>query len=286
MTDSSANAAQIEFWNSPAGDKWVTHDDAMGAFLSVIKQRLLERTAARPGERVLDVGCGTGRTTLDLAAQTGPDGRVVGVDVSRALLDRAKGRLARSGLANVELILADAQTFDFPAGEFDLMTSRFGVMFFDDPVAAFRNIAAALKPGGRMAFVAWSTLDNNPWFTLPRDAAIARLGKPAPVPANAPGPFAFQDTATVLQILADAGLADPTVSVEEISLTPAGDLAEVARLASTLGPAARIIKEKDGGPDDIAAIMDKIAEGLAGYAAADGSYAIPAQVNFFDAVRR
>jgi SAM-dependent methyltransferase len=285
MTDaetSPVNADQIEFWNSPAGEKWVTHQDALDRFMTNIKARLLERAAVRPGEHVLDIGCGAGETTMELASRVGPEGRVAGVDVSRLLLAKAEARAAAAGIGHLAFTLADAQTHEFVPGEFDLVASRFGVMFFADPVAAFRNIATALKPGGRMVFVAWGTLEKNPWFTIPRDAAVAQLGAPTPVPANAPGPFAFQDPTYVIDILSEAGLAEPSVSVEEIMLTPAGDLETIATLAATLGPASRIIGEKDGTPDDVAAIVAKIAEALAVYGA-DGAYPVPATVNFFAA---
>jgi len=285
MTDiqlSAANADQIEFWNSPAGEKWVTHQDALDRFMTNIKARLLERAAVQGGERILDIGCGAGETTMELATLAGADGRVVGVDVSRALLEKAKARASETALDHLAFILADAQTHEFSRGEFDLVASRFGVMFFADPVAAFRNIATALHPSGRLVFVSWGALEKNPWFTIPRDAAVARLGKASPVPANAPGPFAFQDPVYVLDLLSEAGFAEPSVSVEDILLTPAGDLAAVAGLAATLGPASRIITEKNGTPDDVAAIVAKIADDLAVYEA-EGAFPVPATVNFYAA---
>ena len=150
--------------------------------------------AARPeaGDAVLDVGCGTGASTLAVAGRVS-DGSVVGVDISRPLLDRARSRAEAAEIDNASFLLADAQTHRFPAGGFDVVISRLGMMFFQDPVAAFRNVGRALRSGGRIAFVAWAGVKDNPWFHVPRDACGARSsGRAIRRPARRPAPWRFR----------------------------------------------------------------------------------------------
>jgi SAM-dependent methyltransferase len=289
MTESQdrdpANAAQIEYWNSGPGAKWVSLQEDIDASFAGIKDRLLERAAVKTGERALEIGCGTGATAMDLASRVGPDGHVLGVDIARPLLGKAKARTAQAGLGNVHYVLADAQIHIFKPGDFDLAVSRFGVMFFADPIAAFSNVAAALRAGGRIAFVSWASLEENPWFHIPRDAAIARLGEPEAAPANAPGPMAFQDTDYVSDILLRAGLSGVSAAVEVLPVTARGSLEEVSNFASNLGPVARIVKEKDGTPDDVAAIAREIAKSFGDYVV-EGGLSVPATLNFYAAVKR
>ena len=281
----SANADQVEYWNTGPGAKWAAHQETLDAMMASILDRLLTHAAPKTGERVLDIGCGAGASSLALASQVGTGGQVLGIDIARPLLDKAETRTAEAGLGNVRYLVADAQTHNFEAGAFDLMTSRFGVMFFADPLVAFGNIATALRPGGRMAFVSWASLQANPWFQMPRAAAIARLGPPEATPANAPGPMAFQDTAYVSEFLSKAGLSDVSAQVEELRLTISGSLDEVAEFASSLGPATRVINEMGGTTEDVAAITRDIAKGLEDYKV-DGGVSVPATLNFYSAVRR
>ena len=202
-----ANADQATFWNAQPGQNWVDFQADLDAQLSEVTDRLLAACAARPGERVLDIGCGAGGSTLALAAAVGAVGSVLGLDLSEPLLARAEERRRDLALGNVRFARGDAQDHPFAPGGFDLAASRFGVMFFADPVAAFRNIARALRPGGRLVFVAWAGPEHNPWFAIPQRAAVARLGPVAPTPPDAPGPMAFRDAARVTGLLEAAGLA-------------------------------------------------------------------------------
>ncbi len=169
---------------------------------------LLSAAMPQRGERVLDIGCGAGAQTFALANAVGADGAVTGIDFSAPLLERAEERRDKVGVGNVTFRLGDAAVESFPAGAFDLAASRFGVMFFEEPVAAFRSIAAALRSGGRIAFVAWQAQEHNPWFALPHTLAVERLGEGAPSSPDAPGPMAFRDADRVLRILSEAGLTD------------------------------------------------------------------------------
>ena len=265
-----ANQDQAEYWSSEPGQKWITFQEDLDQLFQPVTERLLARAGPKPGERLLDIGCGTGATTLAFAEATGSEGSVVGLDISQILLVRARERKSEGGLDQVEFLLADAQTEAFAAGDFDLLVSRFGVMFFNDPVAAFTNLAGALRPGGRLHFASWAPLSENPWFAIPRAAAVARMGEPAPTPPRAPGPMAFAETDYVLDILSKAGIGDASVDVEQVMLFDPRGVEAAAILASNLGAATRIVKEFNGTAEDVEAIAQATAKGFQHYAATAG----------------
>jgi SAM-dependent methyltransferase len=279
----AANADQAAFWNAESGRAWVTRADDLDAIQAGVTDLLLAETAALPGEAVLDIGCGAGATTLAFAEAVGPAGRVLGVDISGPLLACAEARAAAAGLGQVGWLLADAQTDPLPAG-FDAAISRFGVMFFDNPVAAFARIGAALRPGGRLVLAAWGPAEANPWFRETFRAAVERLGPGPPAAPDAPGPFAFADRSRVLGLLRDAGLADPTAEARRVELHLPGGLAAAVDLAGDVGPAKRLLREKGGTDADRAAIAAVLADALARYVTADG-IRIPGEVNLFRARR-
>ncbi|MFO1210526.1 MAG: methyltransferase domain-containing protein [Amaricoccus sp.] len=278
----SPNAAQAAFWTTQAGPSWVELDAELEAGSRAITDRLLAACAPRPGEAVLDVGCGAGGSTRALAAAVGPAGRVLGVDISAPLLARARERAA--GVANVAFEQADAQDHAFAPAAFDLAASRFGMMFFADPVAAFRNIARALVPGGRLVFVAWAGPEHNPWFALPRQVAVARLGPVAPPPPDAPGPMAFRDADRVTGLLAAAGLIRARAEAVDTEMHQPGGVAGVLRIFARIGPVPGIVRERGGGEADQAAILRELGAVLARFEAADG-VRIPARVIVYSAVR-
>lgn len=280
----SANADQAKYWNSGPGQKWIEFQDGIDTTFSPINRRLLEIAKPTTGERVLDIGCGTGAATMAFAGKVGPDGRVVGIDISRQLLDCAERRRTENGIGHIEYLLADAQTHPFGGESFDLLASRFGVMFFEDPVAAFGNLATALRPGGRLFFVSWSGIDGNPWFKVPKDAAVARLGEPAPTAPTAPGPLAFADIGYVLDILSRAGFPDCRGQAETVHLFNPAGVDEVGHLASNIGPAARIVKQYGGTPEDIREIGRVVTGNFRQYVV-EGGVRIPAALNFFEAVK-
>jgi SAM-dependent methyltransferase len=279
-----SNADQSELWNAQFGETWVREQSELDALLGSVADLVLASSAPQPGERVLDIGCGAGATTFALARATGPDGGVEGVDISAPLLAHAERRRAALGIANARFTLADAQDHRFPPAEADLIASRFGVMFFDDPLAAFGNLAHALRPGGRLVFAAWAGPEHNPWFTVPQRIASARLGDVPPVPPEAPGPMAFRDIPRLIRLLSEAGFADVSGERADIDLHHPGDAAEGARLASQIGPIARILREKDGTPEDHAAILAALTTEFAAFRAPDG-LRIPAGINLFTARR-
>jgi len=162
MDATGPNAEQIVYWNETAGPKWVALQELLDAQIEPLGLAMMDLLDIATGEHVLDVGCGTGQTTVELGRRTGPSGRVTGVDVSSPMLTRARERAGASGSGNVTFIQADAQTHEFDMATADVCFSRFGIMFFADPAAAFANLRAALGPGGRLGFVCWQAVQDNP----------------------------------------------------------------------------------------------------------------------------
>jgi SAM-dependent methyltransferase len=238
-----ANAAQRSYWNTVAGPRWVAAPGFRERRNQESTALLLARLGITGGENVLEIGCGTGALTVPLAAAVGDHGRLVAVDISEPMLGVARQRVEERGLHNVKLLLADAQVFEFEPAVFDLATSRMGVMFFADPTAAFRNIAGALKPGGRLIFACWGPLTENRHWLISYDIALRHLGPPSPQPANAPSPLAFGDPDYVHRVLAGAGFAEVTVERAHPTIV-GGSPEEEAQQAMIMGPTARLIEEK------------------------------------------
>jgi SAM-dependent methyltransferase len=243
MDASGPNAEQIEYWNKQAGPKWVAESDQMDRMLGPIGAAAIERAAPRAGERVIDVGCGNGQTSLQLAARVGPQGSVLGVDISVPMLERAQARAAGEKLPQLRFENADAQTHAFAPGGADLVFSRFGVMFFADPVAAFANLARALRPGGRLAFVCWQSLAENPWMRDPLGALAKHVPLPPPAAPDAPGPFAFADAARVRGILEHADFRQVAFEPRTGAMSLGASVDEAVHVASEIGPVGAILRE-------------------------------------------
>ena len=265
-----SNAEMLKYWNEAAGPVWTAYEERLDAQLAPIGARGRERAALQPGERVLDIGCGCGATTLDAARSVGSSGVATGVDISRPMLARAAERARSLGLGQARFECADAQTHPFASAAVDAVISRFGVMFFDDPKAAFANLARATKRGGRLVFVCWQSIAANPWMALPMIAAMQHITIERPTDPTAPGPFAFADGERVSGILAKAGWAGINVHSLELQLSVGGgaSLAEAADFMMELGPTAQPLKDADAATRE--RVRAAITEAIAPYATDGG----------------
>jgi SAM-dependent methyltransferase len=241
------NADQIEFWNGEGGEKFVRYQNALDIMLEPFGAETMARAGVGTGEVVLDIGCGCGDTSIDLARRVGITGEVVGVDISEMMLARAEDRAAHAEMSNVFFELADVERGAQHLDSFDLAFSRFGVMFFADPAGAFRNVHAALHEGGRVAFACWQALERNQWVSLQLRAVLPLVPPPeAPGPED-PGPFSFADPDRVRRILGEAGFSDIEVSPFETEVALGGMLVldDAVDFSLELGPASALLKDAD-----------------------------------------
>ncbi len=275
------NQTQADYWSSKSGLKWIEFESELDVVFRAVDQTLVEWSKPSPGECVLDIGCGTGATTRAFSSLIAPGGTICGVDISVPLIEQARQR-AKETTVEAQFLLADAQTDRFPAAPFDLVISRFGSMFFADPIAAFVNIRGQIKPGGRLVLAAWAPAKGNPWFEVPKDGAVERLGPLEKSDPNAPGPLGFQNAGHVVEILEEAGFQDVNGETISVDLTHPGPLDRVAALASNIGPAARILKKYAGSAEDVEAISDYVLENFRLFEDS-GGIRIPANLNFFAA---
>jgi SAM-dependent methyltransferase len=271
-----SNAEQIEYWNGKVGETWVKMQERMDRALTPVTAALLSLAAPQPGEDVLDIGCGSGETTLALAGAVGDDGHATGIDISEPLLARARAR-AEELLSAADFICADAATYRDDPG-FDLIISRFGVMFFADPVATFANVRALAAPDGRLCFACWQPPADNGWATFPLTTLASLLPPQPAADPHAPGPFAFADPERVHAILAAAGWTDiaflalPFIMV----IGEGGDpVAAAVDFNLRIGPAARAIR--DAGREIEPAARVALATALAGHHS-DGAVGLPGAV--------
>jgi SAM-dependent methyltransferase len=243
------NVEQLAYWNGEAGRKWAENDAMMAEMLAPIARDLLQHAGIEGARRALDVGCGGGSESLLLAEHLGPQASVLGVDISAPLLAVARERARAAGACGkqVEFLEADASSHTFPPASFDLLFSRFGVMFFDDPVAAFANLYRALQPGAKLAFSCWQPLQANQWAMIPLQAAFQHLPRPEPAPPNAPGPFAFADPDYTRAVLEMAGFSDIAITAQAVTMAwgREDDLAATARDMLNMGPVSRLLQDCD-----------------------------------------
>ena len=246
MTDRpTPNSDQAEFWNGPGGETWTTQRERFNTMLRPIGLEVLKRAQARAGEHVLDVGCGTGETTNYLARLVTPGGSVTGLDISDLMLAEAR-RHNQVHDVPVQFHAADAQTYAFCDDAYDLIFSRFGVMFFEDSVAAFANLARALKSTGRLTFVCWQSMDRNAWVHLPRDIVAQHIALDGPgANPTAPGPFAFGDEGRALSLLNRAGFDNVTVEGHdtEVLMGGGGSIETAVHAVTDQGPLSRAIHD-------------------------------------------
>jgi SAM-dependent methyltransferase len=268
MTTDGPNAEQQRHWNETVGPTWVRLNEQLDRMIAPAGQVAMDRAALVRGERVLDVGCGCGDSTLEIARRVGAAG-VMGIDLSAPMLALARERAVAAGLPDVRFEQADAQVHAFAPASVDVVYSRFGVMFFADPVAAFANLRRALRPGGRLVFVCWQELPVNPWALVPLGAVAEVIPLPPPPAAGAPGPFSMGDRGRVQRILEGAGFVDVRLDPHEATIAGASTLDDAAEFMLQMGPAAAALREA---PDP--ALRPRVAEAvraaLAPYMTAEG----------------
>jgi SAM-dependent methyltransferase len=279
----TANTAMQRHWNEVAGPRWVARAGLQEARNIEVAHLLLAEARPLPGERVLDIGCGTGATAIPFAASVGQRGHVTGVDISEPMLGQARQNIAKAGAGNITLVQADAQVHRFPPDSFDLLISRFGVMFFADPAAAFTNLRAGLRQGGRLCMAVWASMAENLHWKIPFEIAVKHLGEPKPADPHEPGPMAFRDPAYLKDILATAGFADIDIAAKAFRVI--GQSAESeAEHAALFGPAWRLMEEKNAPENARRAIVAETATAYAPYLTAEG-IRLPGTVLIAKAVR-
>lgn len=258
----------------------------MARLLRPVSAALLDHARVEGCQSALDVGCGGGSQSLMLAERLGPQARVLGADISEPMLQVAleKSGVAGADLAQLEFVQADAATHSFEANSFDLLFSRFGVMFFDDPVAAFSNLHRALRPQARLAFCCWQALKDNDWTRIPLQAALQHLPPPEIPDPHAPGPFAFADPQRVDGILASSGFRDIAVQsfTREIRFGEASTLSESVRQLAMIGPVSRLLEGQEA--QVMARVLGSMEQVLAPYYR-DGALNLPGAIWFVTAAK-
>jgi SAM-dependent methyltransferase len=263
-TGHEQNADQIAYWNGPGGLRWADRQQAQDILLKPIANVLIDRAKPKAGERIIDVGCGSGATSVAFAQKVGSSGHVFGVDVSGPMLARARASAPKD--LPVEFMLADATVHPFDPESFDLLASRFGVMFFAEPSRSFANLRKALRPSGRLAFACWREPRENPFFMAPLQAVYKHVPKLPQQGPEDPGPFSFASEARVHRILGEAGFIGIAMEPHNLALDVANGrgLDAAVQGALEIGPASRAL---EGQPADVrAAATNSIREALAAFA--------------------
>ena len=263
-TGHEQNADQIAYWNGPGGQRWADRQQVQDILLKPIADTLIDRAKPKAGERIIDVGCGSGATSIAFAQKVGSSGHVFGIDVSGPMLARARACAPKE--LPVEFKLADATVHPFDPASFDLLASRFGVMFFAEPSRSFANLRKALRPSGRLAFACWREPRENPFFMAPLQAVYKHVPKLPQQGPEDPGPFSFASEARVHRILGEAGFTGIAMEPHDLALDVAigRGLDAAVQGALEIGPASRAL---EGHPADVrAAATNSIREALATFA--------------------
>jgi len=266
------NSEQIAEWNGALGQRWVAMQREIDRIVVPFGDAALKAAAPQPGERVIDIGCGCGDTSIELARIVGEGGAVLGIDVSQPMLEVARARGALANCANLAFRDGNASEAELPANT-DLLFSRFGVMFFSQPSEAFSHLRKSVRKGGRCVFVCWRTPKDNAWAMTPLSAARRAMGvTPAPADPDAPGPFAFADEKRLRTIVSGAGFGTIGVERFDAALSLGATPRAAAERVVQIGPVSRFVREAGAG--HLPTILDAVERSLAPLAAPDGEVSL------------
>ncbi|HXZ62577.1 MAG TPA: class I SAM-dependent methyltransferase [Acidimicrobiales bacterium] len=261
-----ANTEMDEYWNGRPAQVWVKEAERFDSMLAPFGRQLLRAADLGQGERVLDIGCGNGAVSLEAARAVGPGGKVIGLDLSAPMLAVARRRAEKEGI-DADFVQGDAQTASFDQ-LFDVVVSRFGVMFFDDPVAAFANLAKATRPGGRLCFVCWQEMFANEWVAVPAIAMLAHVGSPEVPEPGAPGPFALSDAAKIRGLLESAGWSEVLIEEDKDEMLMGRDPEDVVAFMLSDEMGRRVVEGKD--PEAVKAGTEATVEALRAFTTPEG----------------
>jgi SAM-dependent methyltransferase len=266
------NAEAIEAWDGPLFDRFVAFRHIVVGGLAPHGDEALRVAGPRPGERVIDIGCGFGDSTLQIAALVGPRGSALGVDASPRFIESAIAEAAEAGVENVRFLATDAQTME-PEERFDMAFSRFGTMFFANPVAAMRNVANSLVPGGRLTMVVWRRREDNEWIYRAQEIVEDIVSRPEEYdePTCGPGPFSMAGADTTSDILLTAGFEDVSLRRCELPILVGSDMDEAIEVVTALGPAGEILRLQGERAAHLhGQVNQALRDGMADFAGPDG----------------
>ena len=256
MSNKIINHEQSEYWNEKYGHKWVDNDNSMNERLSILTKELFLKTNIENGDKVLDIGCGGGQTSFEASKLVGDNGYVLGADISDLLLSVAKSKFSK--VNNLEFKNCDVQNYSFKEKSFNKVISRFGVMFFENPVDAFCNINNSIKDGGSLNFVCWTNLMENEFHTAATNIILQHIDKEYPKLTRDPGPFAFNDNEYIQEILNNSGFINIKVEKIYTSISTQDTIEKDAELLLNLGMGARLLAEEDLSEDKLSVIKNEI----------------------------
>jgi len=282
MPPTIINDDQYEFWNKGIGQKWVKEDDAINERFTILTKEFFSRASIKKNDKVLDIGCGGGITSFEASKLAGKDGYVLGADISEILLNLAKKNF--SNIKNLEFQYCDVQNYNFENNFFNKVISRFGVMFFENPIVAFKNIYNSIQNGGSLHFVCWTNVLENEFFTAAANIIIKHLNREFPKVTRTPGPFAFSETKYVKQILNASGFENIKVDKVYTSLSTNDDAEKDGELLFNIGLAGKMLSEENLSEQELANIKDKIIE-MSQNRRVNGKITYKACLNFVSAIK-
>ena len=282
MPENIINDEQYEYWNKGIGQKWVNEDNSLNERFDILTKEFFARANINKKEKVLDIGCGGGITSFEASKLVGKDGYVLGADISEILLDLAKKNY--SNIENLEFKYCDVQNYKFKKNIFSKVISRFGVMFFENPIVAFKNIYNSIQDVGSLHFVCWTNVLENEFFTAAANIIIKHLNKEFPQVTRAPGPFAFSEKKYVKQILNASGFKNIKVDKIYTSISTYDDSKKDGELLFNIGLAGRLLAEENLSEEELSKIKNKIIE-MAQKSQIDGKINYKACLNFVSATK-